>query len=142
MSFLKNIAIAIVQRAGHPVPMDIQSGKTAKKGSGFLTMLGNLQNRTQNNLQMPTPPTPPLDPTDMEAQRKYNEALLAYNQQFQSYHTGVLQLFNQRFLMMQQAMLQAQQAARQQASQGVSSPLASSGSSLGVGGILGGEVDL
>jgi hypothetical protein len=84
---------------------------------------------------MPTPPTPPADMTDAAAVAKYNQDLLTYNQQFQQYQLRMMQMMNQRFLQMQQAI---QQAARNNASSSNRSGSSSLNSNerIGVGGIL------
>jgi hypothetical protein len=133
MSFLRTIAEVIVRRAGYQVPVDTSKlAKNSKPG-----LFSSLINRTTGMPQMPAPPTPPADPADVEKQREYNEALLAYNQQFQTYNTQIMQMFMQRFSMMQQTLLMTQRQQQQQQQAVNSSPSIS-----GVGGILGGDTDI
>ncbi len=138
MNLLKNLMIAMVQSSGQPLPANILTqiqAQSQKNGTGIFGQFLNLNplNQTNNATVMPTPPTPPGDLQDTAAVKTYNDALLAYNQQFQTYQTNIFQIFNQRFMMMQQAILQAQRAQQQSASS-----TASSGTS-GVGGILSGD---
>src|SRR5947209_870594 len=106
MNILNRIMAVISMRSGQPMTPTLMQGLASMGGSNFSQLVTNLQNRgNAAALQPPTPPTPPTDPNDVTAQKQYNDALLAYNQQFQQYHTGMIQLFNQRFLAMQQTIM-------------------------------------
>ncbi len=137
MSFLKTIAQVIVTRAGYPVPADPPKSKSSGKSGMFAGIINNMQQSQQQagSLQIPTPPTPPADPNDVEAQRRYNQQLLTYNQQFQNYNARVMAVFMQRFNVMQQAMIQAQQnqAAQSQTASNISSPI---GDTASIGSIF------
>lgn len=138
MSFLKRIAEVIVQSAGHPLPPDGDSKRVGLLGSGFNQFLTAQQKGVQANpLAMPLPPTPPDSPNDAEAQRKYNQALLTYNQRFQTYHTQMLRLFLQRFQLMQQSVLQMQRTQGKTTESSLSLQR-----ELGVGGILDSETNI
>lgn len=137
MNLLKSIAQVIVQRAGYPLPDTSTSGLKGLTGNAFKNLLA--QRTAGQSLEMPSPPTPPADSSDIEAQKAYNDALLAYNQQFQTYHTKMVGTLLQRMQMMQQMMLQQ----RNTASQDTSSNRASQySSSFGVGGILDSSSDI
>ncbi len=137
MSILKRIAEVIVTSAGHPIPTD-NAATSLLKGGGFSKLL--TQRAQANTLQVPTPPTPPSDPADLAAQKKYNDSLLAYNQQFQTYHTEVMKQFHQRFLLLQQSMVNAQRSAGSSGATRTASSLGAGGA--GVGGILNGDIDI
>lgn len=140
MNLLKSIAQVIVQRAGYSLPNEATGGLKGLTGNAFKNLLA--QRATGQSLAMPSPPTPPADSNDEEAQKVYNEALLAYNQQFQAYHTSMVGTLLQRIQMMQQQMFIQQQ---RNASSQTSSANSSSGqysSALGVGGILDSSADI
>lgn len=145
MSFFKKIAEVVIRSAGYPLPGETsQSANPLGAQGGFNQILGRMQQ--QNNLvaplKLPEPPIPPADPSDSAAQRKYNEALLLYNQQFRGYHTQMMQAFSQRFLIMQQALLQARQTQPIGSSTLGNASYLSRSSSVGVGGILPKDTDI
>ncbi len=140
MGFFQNMVEAIVRSAGYPVPTDTDP-KKLKNGSGFSQFLHGLSNNGANvaGMQVPTPPKPPENPADIDEQKKYNEALLTYNQQFQAYHTNVLKMLSYRFLMLQQALILAKRTQNAQNSNSNDTRLYGS---AGIGGILGGDSGL
>ncbi len=80
-----------------------------------------------------TPPTPPSDPTDLKALTKYNQDLVAYQQQYQARTQQMMQMILMRMSAMQQSMSQQQNS---------SANSSSSFDALGIGGILGGDSSL
>lgn len=137
MNIFKSIAQVIVQQAGHPLPSDATSVLKGIKSGNFKTLLA--QRTTNPSLAVPAPPTPPADPTDLEAQKAYNDALLAYNQQFQTYHTQMVGTLLQRMQWMQQLMLQQRNSNTPQSSTASASRYSSG---LGIGGILDSSSDM
>ncbi|WP_373531660.1 hypothetical protein [Vampirovibrio sp.] len=77
---------------------DLQAQNLA--GGSFRNVLGGLT--------PPTPPTPPADLTDSAAQTQYQQDLLAYNNNFQSYNQRMMQLMLQQFQTMQQSLVAMQ----------------------------------
>lgn len=142
MGFMQRIAEIIIRSSGQQVSPNLLAAVTAngKKGE-FGKVLNGLQSTgASQGLQVPTPPQPPADLKDPEAQRKYNEALLLYNQQFQAYHTRMVSMFMQRFQAMQQAMIQTQRNSQPGSAGNQTATLG--GGRLGVGGILGKDSDI
>lgn len=141
MGLMQRIAEIIIRNSGQQVsPNLIATVMANSKKGGFDKVLSGLQTtNAAQGLQVPTPPQPPADLKDPEAQRKYNEALLLYNQQFQAYHTRMVSMFMQRFQAMQQAMLQAQ---RNSQTGSTGNPALTLGGRIGVGGILSKDTDV
>lgn len=138
MNLLTSIAQVIVRRAGYALPSENKALKTSRAGNNpFGQLLGGLGQTSP--IQMPTPPTPPSDTTDLNAQQAYHEALLRYNQQFQTYHTRIVQLFMQRFQQMQQTITTMQQTQSKNSVPSLQSNLAGSSN---IGGILEGATDI
>ncbi|MBX2860203.1 MAG: hypothetical protein KTR14_03145 [Vampirovibrio sp.] len=138
--FAKSIGFSILQNSGIPVTPDqigIKVTNPEALNGGFGSFLSG-----NTNTQISGPPTPPEPVTsdDPEEQAKYNEALLAYNQQFQLYNQQMHQLLLQRIqqiqIAQQQALRQQQQA---QSSTDANNSNSSTFSTLGTGGIIGGD---
>jgi hypothetical protein len=138
-TMLKGIQYSILTQAGIPIdPARLglklpQQTANATQGN-FSTLLN--PNVTAQNLQLPTPPTPPTDPANTTDQARYQQELQTYNQQFQAYHTRMMQLMNMRFLQLQQQM---QQALRQNNTSSANRSSTIERGSVGVGGILDSE---
>jgi hypothetical protein len=114
MQLLSGIGAMIAQSSGTMYPQNVRDmiNRSLPGGANgtFSNMLSSMNGQAGGQLTLPTPPTPPANASDPAAQEQYNQALLAYNQNFQRYHTQVLQLMSQRFAMMQQNLLQQQRA--------------------------------
>jgi hypothetical protein len=100
---------------------------------GFGNILSNLGGA--KGLTPPVPPTPPANATDPAAQAKYQQELLAYQNNFQ--------IYNQRFMQLMLSQIQAlQQSIRSSTQNNGNSANGSNLTSsrpIGVGGILGGS---
>jgi hypothetical protein len=131
----KMVQFNLLTQAGIPVTPE-QLGIKPNAANGTNSPFSQILNGQNGGVgSMPTPPTPPADMTDAAAVAKYNQDLLTYNQQFQQYQLRMMQMMNQRFMQMQQAI---QQAARNNASTSnrSGSSALNSNERIGVGGIL------
>ncbi len=130
----KMVQYNLLTQAGIPVTPEQLGIKPNASTNGVNSPFSQILNGQNGGVgTMPTPPTPPTDLTDAAAVAKYNQDLLTYNQQFQQYQLRMMQVMNQRFLQMQQAI---QQAARNNASSSSSSSSLNRNERVGVGGIL------
>lgn len=109
------------------------TGSSTGLSGGFSSILNQAQNGLASGAlpTAPTPPTPPADPTNATEQAKFQQELVTYNQNFQTYHLRTMQLMSQRFEMMLQNIQRTQQQA-----QTSKSATALDQSNSGVGGIL------
>jgi hypothetical protein len=129
---LKAIQYTVLQQAGVAVTPE-QVGLKIKNPSAlsgaFGKILGQSQAGAAGGLSLPTPPTPP-DPASgdiSEAQSKYNQELVAYNQSMQAYHLQMMRMLSAQFNQMQAI-------SRSNANQQSSAAFASG--TLGIGGII------
>lgn len=78
-------------------------GNAAQARTDQTNLFGQISAQVQA-LVPPTPPTPPADPNDTQATSSYNQALLEYNQSFQTYHTRVINQLMTKMLQVQMNM--------------------------------------
>ena len=105
MNFWTQMELAIVQRAGVPIPAKIMAKFQPQYLNG--TTFGQTLAGSAASIAMPMPPALPTDMNDATAVKKYNDALQSYNTQMQAYRNQMIQ---QQLYMNQQAMLQRQQS--------------------------------
>ncbi|MCE3235158.1 MAG: hypothetical protein K0Q50_1338 [Vampirovibrio sp.] len=110
---------------------DLQAKNTT---GAFSSLLGKMGSGSLQGFTPPVPPTPPADATDAAAQAKYQQDLLAYQNNFQLYNQRFMQLMLNQIQSLQQAISANNQ---QNNSSGNSSGDLTSSRPIGVGGILG-----
>ena len=111
---------------------DLQAKNTTSP-NGFGNILNTLANNGATGMALPQPPTPPVNLDDKAAMLKYQQDLLAFNQNSQLYNQRMMQMLLQQFQTIQQQALANRNAATPGSSTDSSS---TSTTPLGVGGIL------
>ncbi len=124
LQILKNAGVQVTPQQFGLKSDPIADLQASRVNTSFSNVLGGLS--------VPTPPTPPTDLTDTAAQAKYQQDLLAYNNNFQLYNQRMMQMMMSQFQTMQQSLV----AMQQNNSNNASASSASSDSATGVGGIL------
>lgn len=126
---LKKFQYNILTQSGISVTPEQVGLKNKDFESPFSSYLNGV-NSNGTTASAPTPPTPPENPNDLEAQKLYNEQLLAYTQEMAAYQQRLFSLMVQQFQQSQQFALSQQQRST------TVTPASNESSILGTGGIL------
>ena len=129
---LKRFQYNILVQNGVAITPEQVGLKSEDFESPFSKYLKGITGDSSSTTNPLTPPTPPEDPTDLEAQKLYNEQLLAYNQQMAAYHQRLFTLMMQQFQQSQRLAL----SQRQQTSSVSSASGGDDTSYLSTGGII------
>lgn len=142
MSFstsLKVFQLNILRQAGitiRPEQVGLKSDPVAdlqakNSTSGFNQLLNQISfGQNGNGLTAPVPPVPPTDLSNQADVAQYQQDVLAYQNNFQVYHQGMLQVMMRQFQLLQQSVVNANKQTTS------TSDNNSDTVELGIGGIL------
>ena len=105
---LRQVGFNVLQQSGIAVTPE-QFGLKTNSPLSFSSFLSTPGTTATQGLSLPEPPVAPEDPLDVEAQKSFNEALVAYNQQIQAYNQRLYSNMLVQFQQMQRQLLQANQ---------------------------------